>query len=209
MSLDSYTNLKLSVADWLNRTDLTLQIPDFIDLAEAEMMRRLRRTSTRTTLSISTEATVLPTDVAELRSIYLESGFPSQDNPIRLCTPEMYAERRARNQNVAGRPTDAMVLGGTLYVQPIPDATYTARIIYFAQLTPLSASVATNAILNEAPDAYLFGALLQAAPFLEDEAKMAVWQSKFDNAIEQLNMVRENEEYHASIRDVRLPRIFG
>lgn len=208
MSFSTYTALQSSVADWLNRTDLTAQIPDFISLAEAEMKRRLRRTSTRTTLAISSESTTLPSDVAEFRSIYLESGSPNLDAPIRIVTPEMFAETRARHQAVAGRPSDAMVLGGTLYVAPSPDQSYTARIIYFTSLTPLSASVATNAVLSEAPDAYLFGALLQAAPFLEHDDRIPIWQGRFDKAIDQLNYVRESEEYHASIKDVRLPTVF-
>lgn len=180
-----------------------------ITLAEAAMKRRLRRTSTRTTLSVSAEATTLPADVAELRSIYPESGQPTQDKPLRICTPEMFAETRARNQNVAARPTDAMVLGGTLYVQPIPDATYTMRLTYFTQLTPLSASVATNAILAEAPDAYLYGALLHAEGYLEHDDRIPTFEKKFDDAIEQLNDVRTREEYGSGIRDVRLPRVFG
>lgn len=209
MSFSNYSALQTAVADWLNRTDLTAQIPDFITLAEAEMKRRLRRTSTRTTLSVSTESTALPADVAELRSIYPESGSPTQDKPLRICTPEMFAETRARNQNVAARPTDAMVLGGTLYVQPTPDATYTMRITYFTQLTALSGSVATNAVLTEAPDAYLYGALLQAEPYLEHDDRIPTWKQKFDDAIEQLNDVRTREEYGSGIRDVRLPRVFG
>lgn len=208
MSLTSYTNLQAAVADWLNRTDLTAQIPDFISLCEAEMKRRLRRTSTRTTLTISSESTTLPSDVAELRTIYLESASPTEDTPIRIGTPEQFAERRARGGAVVGRPSDAMVLGGTLYVAPAPDQAYTARIIYFTSITPLSGSVSTNAVLAEAPDAYLYGTLLQAEPFLEHDERAPLWKAKFDAAIDQLNYVRESEEYHASVRDVRLPRVF-
>lgn len=203
MPLTSYTELKASVADWLNRTDLTSQVPDFISLAEAEMKRRLRRSSTRTTITISAEETTPPADLAELRSMYLESGSPGQDYPIRVGTPEMLAERRARNSATSGRPSDAAYIGGKIVVAPTPDQSYTARIVYFTQLTALSGSQASNAILVEAPDAYLFGSLLQAAPYLEHDERLPVWQGKFDNAINQLNVVRENEEHGASLRAVR------
>lgn len=209
MALTTYTELKAALADWLNRTDLTSQIPDFITLAEAEMKRRLRRSTTRTTLSISANETTAPSDMAELRSAYLESASPSQDLPLRLCTPEMLAERRARSSDVAGRPTDIMYTAGKIIVEPTPDTTYTARITYFTQLTALSSSVASNTVLSEAPDAYLYGSLLQAEPFLEHDTRVPLWQAKFDNAINQLNTWRENEEYGASIKDVRLPRVFG
>lgn len=212
MALDTYANLQLAVAKWLARetdTDLATQIPDFIDLAEAEMMRRLRRTSVRGTLTINAEAVTIPAGLAQLRSISLITGSPSQDVPLRMGTPEMLAERKARSAGVAGRPTDVAIMGGSFVFAPPPDATYTANIFYYAQLTPLSASNTTNTILNEAPDAYLFGALLQAEPYLEHDDRLALWQSKFDNAIDQLNEVRDREEHTASIQAVRLPVVFG
>jgi len=42
MSITNYTELKAGVADWLNREDLTAQIPDFITFAEARLNRTLR-----------------------------------------------------------------------------------------------------------------------------------------------------------------------
>lgn len=209
MSLDSYIALKASVADWLGRTDLTLQIPDFITLCEAEIKRKLRRSSTRTTFAISAEAMTVPADMAALRSMSLSTGSAERDKPLRICTPEMLAERTARNAGATGRPTDVAVMAGKFVFAPVPDQTYTANIFYFTQLTPLSGSNASNTVLVEAPDAYLFGALLQAEPFLEHDARAPMWQSKFDSAIDQLNMVREEEEYTASLRAVRLPVSFG
>ena len=64
-------------------------------------------------------------------------------------------------------------------------------------------------IIVTMPLMFLYGALLQAAPFLEHDTRTAVWQSKFDNAIEQLNNVRDREEYNASIRPIRLPIVFS
>lgn len=209
MSLDTYANLQTAVADWLNRTDLTSQIPDFISLAEAEMRRRIRRSSTRATITLATDATTPPADMAELRSAYLVSDLPNMDTPLRVGTAEMIAERRARSADVAGRPTDIAYIAGQLLVAPTPDQSYSCEIVYFTQLTPLSNSNTTNAILSEAPDAYLYGTLLQAEPYLEHDERLPVWQAKFDNAIEQLNAVRQNEEFGASLRAVRLPMTFG
>lgn len=204
MALDTYTNLKLEIADWLNRSDLTAVIPTFITLAEAEMKRRLRRSSTRTTISLSTEETTAPTDMAELRSLVLETGSPSSDVPFRLGTAEMLSERKARNGGATGRPDTVAHIAGKIVVAPIPDATYTARIVYYTQITALSGSVATNTVLTEAPDAYLYGALLQAEPYLEHDERVPIWEKKFGNAIDQLNDVRDREESNATIKDVRI-----
>jgi hypothetical protein len=201
--------LVASLADWLNRTDLTAQIPDFITLAEAEMKRRLRRTSTKTTISITGETVAIPATVAETRSLWLSSGSPYQDVPLRLCTPEMLAERKARSGAVVGRPTDFAVMGSNYIFEPAPDQTYTGIIFYYAALIPLTALNLTNVVMTEAPDAYLYGSLLQAEPFLEHDERVPLWRDKFDRAIDQLNLVRENEEYTASLRSSRLPTVFG
>lgn len=208
MDLSSYTGLQTAVADYLNRTDLPDRIPTFISLAEAQIKRRLRRRTTRTTITIAQESTTLPADVAELRSIHLLTSSRWRDTPLLIGTPEQLAETRASFM-VAGRPVRAAMIGRQLVVAPEPDASYNADLVYFAQLTPLSASVSTNDVLAEAPDLYLFGALMEAAPFLEHDERAPLWKEKFDTAIDQLNAVREGEETNASIRAVRLPRRFG
>ena len=42
MALSNYTELKASIADFLNRDDLTSVIPDFITLAESQINRDIR-----------------------------------------------------------------------------------------------------------------------------------------------------------------------
>jgi hypothetical protein len=71
---------------------------------------------------------------------------------------------------------------------PTPDAAYTAEIVYFANLNKLSASVATNFLLTSSPDAYLYGALLQAAPYLQDDARIQVWATLYERALNDLQV---------------------
>ena len=209
MALSTYTELKAAVADWLNRTDLTTPIVDFIALAEAEMKRRLRRATESTTIYISAGNMDGPTDMAEPIALRLSTASGYEDIPLRLCTPEMLWERRARAGGQTGRPTDYAFYDGQLQFAPVPDQSYDGILLYYQQLTPLSGSVASNAILAEAPDAYLFGALLQATPYVEHDERIAVWQMKFDNAIEQLNDMRARESYGAGPKEMRLPVVFG
>jgi hypothetical protein len=211
MALNNYGALRAAVGDWLLRNDLSDQIADFIYLAEVELSRRVRRCSVRTTITITDRDTALPSDAVELRSIYLQSGEPTKDLPLTIMSPEGLAEMRARRANVAYRPLWASMLGNHLIVAPDPDKSYTAEVIYFQQLPFLTGASdsSSNTLLAEAPDAYLYGALLQAAPFLEHDSRMPVWQQKFDNAINQLNDVRDREEYNASIRPIRLPIVFN
>ena len=209
MALTTYTELKAAVADWLNRTDLTTPIIDFISLAEAEMKRRLRRATESTTIYISAGNMNGPSDMAEPIHLRLSSSDPYLDGNLSLCTPEMLTDVRQRTGYVAGRPTHFAYYDGQLQFAPIPDQSYDGILLYAQQLTPLSDSVASNAVLAEAPDAYLFGALLQATPYVEHDERIAVWQMKFDNAIEQMNEVRARESYGAGLKESRLPVVFG
>lgn len=203
MSLTNYTTLQAEIEEWLNRTDLTAKVPVFITLCEAQMMRQLRRKTARATITISAQSTTLPADCAELRSIVLVTGSTWLDRPLNIGTPEQLADTRALRAGL-GRPTAACIIGTALVVAPTPDNTYSADITYYQQLTPLSGGAPTNTILTEAPDAYLFGALAQSAPYLEHDERIPVWQAKYDAAIAELNNVRQNEEMGASIRPMRL-----
>lgn len=209
MALANYTDLKTSVAGWLNRSDLTDAIPDFITLAEKQIIRRLRRTKVKTTLTLATEAVNLPAACGELVSIRLESGSPSRDRPFDIVTKEMLDEYRAGVADVAGRPVMACIIGTQIILAPTPSESYTAEIVYYRKLTPLTAIATTNDELTEAPDLYLYGALMEAAPYLREDERVPVWERKFEKALAELETTREREEFSASLRPVRLPRVFG
>lgn len=209
MALDTYAHLQTEIADWLGaRTDLTAVIPTFITLAEARIKRLLRRSTTRTTFSIAAESNTAPADCAEIRSLVLESGSPSADLPMRNGTNEMLSERKARNNGSTGRPDTFIHTAGSIVVAPVPDQTYTARIVYFTQITPLSVTNTSNTLLVEAPDVYLYGSLAQAEPYLEHDERIATWEKQFLAAIDELNNVRDREEHNASIMDARV-RVLG
>jgi hypothetical protein len=209
MAISTFDELKLSVAGWLNRSDLTDVIPDFIALAEAEIKRRVRRKKVRATLSISSETLTLPTDASDLVHIVLVSSTASRDVPLKIVGPDQLAEARARCGGVAGRPTHASVFNNQLIFAPEPDDTYTADVMYYEKLRALSATQTTNTTLTEAPDVYLYGTLKEAAPYLEDDDRIATWESRFEKAVTQLDIARDREEYGSGLRPYRLPVVFG
>ncbi|MDA1189408.1 MAG: hypothetical protein O2854_07010 [Chloroflexi bacterium] len=208
-AVDSWTNLKLAVGLWLNRSDMSLQIPVFIQLAEAEMKRRIRRSTSSTTIFISAANITGPTDMASPVSLKLDSAGPYSDYALKLATPQMMADIRARQGDIQSRPTHFGYWDSQLQFAPDPDQSYDGILVYNTQLTALGSAVASNTILAEAPDAYVYGTLLQAAPYLGGDERIPLWQAKFDSAITQLNQVREDESYGGSFADVRLPRVFG
>lgn len=209
MALDTYAALQTSIAAWLNRTDLTGAIPDFIALAEAQIKRRLRNWTVRDpAFSITAESTPLPADCAELRSIRLVTALVHGDVGVQITTLEGLADRRAARHALTGRPVAAAVVGTTLVVAPAPDMPYTADITYYSALVPLSAANTTNTVLTQAPDLYLFGALKEAEPYMENDARVPLWTQKFEAALAELDVQRERQEFGASFRPVRLPVAF-
>jgi hypothetical protein len=212
MDLTTYSGLQSAVADFLNRDDLTDQIKGFIAIAEARIQRNLRRTTIRNSafaLAASATSTALPADCGELRTVKANTGTPSSDFSIPFVTVQMLADIAANRAGTAGYPQAVAVVGTNLLTAPIPDQNYTLEITYFQKLTPLSGSVATNPILLEGPDAYLYGALCAAAPYLEHDERVEVWDTMFSKAIDEMNNKRDREETGGALRRARLARVFG
>jgi len=187
MALTSYNELKTSVADWLNRTDLTAVVPDFIALAEAQIERtlRTRQMIVRATASIDTEYSAVPADFLETKSINLNT------NPVTALQFESIDALDSMKGTMYlanGKPLYFGIVGGQIRVLPVPDSTYTAELTYYAKLTKLSSTVATNWLLAQAPDVYLYGALMQAAPYLKDDARIPVWASIYTKGLEELQV---------------------
>jgi hypothetical protein len=78
--------------------------------------------------------------------------------------------------------------GEAIEVFPTPDTTYSGELLYYAELEPLSDSNASNWLLEMSPDAYLYGALMQSAPYLKDDARMAVWSMLYSGAVAGTNL---------------------
>lgn len=201
----SYSAFQTAVADWLNRSDLTSQIPDFIVLFEARLLRTLRgkRAVVRTGLSLDSASVTLPSGIKELRSVYLTgSTFPG---PIDLVTPERLAYY-GTGHSAAARPKYGALINGTLALSPTPDTSYAAEIVYEAELPALSAGV--NWLLQYYPDVYLYGTLVEAATYLRDDDRVPGWTARFQEALAQLEIDRDRAEYGANTPIIHPSRSF-
>ena len=182
----NYSQLKSNIADFLNRSDLTAVIPTFIELAEAQMERplRVRQMIARATAPVDTQYSAVPADFLEAKTFKITSSRPIQ--PIEFLTPEQMDDRDQLFANAPGIPKYFTIVGNQIRVSPVPDATYTAELMYIAKLAKLSDSVTTNWLLAASPDAYLYGSLMQAAPYLKDDERVAVWGTLYNTAIESI-----------------------
>ena len=197
MALTTYSELKTSVGSWLGRSDLTSQIPDFITLAELRLQRmvRIRQMLSNSTLTLTagTSTVSIPTDFLELRDIYID-GSPRV--ALTYLAPAAFTKNARAHES--GQPVYYTINGSQFEFAPIPDSGYSVKLMYYAKPDALSDSVASNEFLENCPDALLYGSLIEAEPYLMNDARAQVWGTLFNNAIQAINESDDNSEYSAS-----------
>lgn len=198
MAFTTYAELQTAIGSWLNRSDLTSTIPDFITLAEAQLQRDLDhwQMTTRDTLSVSTQYTSLPADFYALKRLSVDGA----KRALKAMSANEMQDARYTSDDTAGEPRYYAVTGGSLEVFPTPDDTYTVNIVYKTTFDALSDANTSNWLLTEAPDAYLYGALMQSAPFLVDDKRIAVWQTLYASAVEGVQRSSEQAKFGTNLR---------
>lgn len=184
---DSYSQLQTDVANWLDRSDLTSRIPDFITLAETRIGRRLRvrgveARDTSITTASGTEYYTLPTDFLSARNVQLNT------NPVRRLkyfTPEQLDYEYPSTS--VGATKAFTIIGEQIQLKPVPNSANTLEIAYFKKLAALSDSNTTNWLTSNAPDLLLYGALIEAEAYLVDDPRIGIWKSAFDEAMKEFN----------------------
>jgi len=188
MAISNYTELQSTIADFLNRDDLTAVIPTFITLAEAEFNRRLRhwRMENRASAEVDSQYSAIPADFLEPIRLHLET---SNYRTLEFMSQSDMQSMRMRNLDTSGEPAYYALTQGEIELYPTPDATYDLEMNYYARIPALSGSNATNWLLTYFPDAYLYGALAHSAPYLGEDARMATWAVFLQSAID--GIIRE------------------
>ena len=123
MAISTYAELKTAIASWLDRSDLTDVIPDFIVLAETRHKRdfKIRRMETRVTANTiaNTEYYSLPDNYVAMRNIKLNTNTKT---PLEFLTPEIMDRLQAGSS--VGCPKAYSIKGNTIQIRPIPDGVY-------------------------------------------------------------------------------------
>jgi hypothetical protein len=194
MSFATYSDLKTSIAGYLARSDLTSQIPDFITFAENRLRRELRirqMLKSVTTSTVSGDSTVeLPADFIEIRDFVVLTN-PIQ--PLSYSSPSALSNDPRASE--VGVPKSYTILANEFLLSPPPDGIYTLRMLYFAAPAYLSSSNASNVFLNIAPDALLYASLIEAEPYLYNDARINTWGTMYDRAIASLAKSDEQGQY--------------
>ncbi len=185
MALAVYSDLKTAVATWLSRVDQTANIVDFITLAHNKLMRTLRVREMEVidnAYTITAETQNLPALWLQTRTLYITSTSP------RTQLIWMDAEKMIERYPLPtlGTPKYFNVVAGQFRFAPVPDSTYLATHVYYAEAAPMSASSDTNWLLTSHPDLYLYGALLEATAVIQDDPRLPIWMQGYDRGIAEI-----------------------
>jgi hypothetical protein len=199
MAINTFTTLRTAVADFLNRDDLTSAIGNFIALAEAQINRDVRHWKMEKRVSVwriaGTEYSPVPADWMETIRFHVKDNGTS---PLNLISRASMADKRASNEDASGTPTHYTHADGQFQFYPTPSATGNTELLYYPKTTALSSSNADNWLLLEAPDVYLYGALLHSAPYLGEDERVAIWAQMYGAAVARLNEVSDKSRFSGS-----------
>lgn len=180
MALTTYSELKASVADFLNRTDLTSTIPDFIALAEADINSHFDLRTVESDVALTATAgsryIALPAGFREPQNLWINWSYGRGD-PLRFVAPELLVTTATQ-----GIPQQWCIDGTNIAFERPASAAYSMTLRMIGQVT-LSDANPTNLVLTNYPNVYLYGALKEAAPYLRDPEAASLWEAKYQDSI--------------------------
>ena len=192
MSFANVDELTSAVGRWIKRKDLAAVVPDFITLFEARVNRVLRTSWQRkdASLVVTDNLATMPADWLE--AITVDDG----KDELRFMTALQYGPSQTDSGFYAIEGNTFRVSGNT----------GTLNVRYFSKIPPLGANNPTNWLLENHPDAYLFGVLTEAEPYLVNDARMALWKERGDTAIQGIQMADDQARFAGGSLEIATPR---
>lgn len=199
MPLTNYGDLKTTYANWLARDDLTARIPEFIALGEfrlySELRVRFMETSAAVAIVGSVRTTTLPTRWLQGKAVYV-SGSPNRR--LEYKTPiEYWAMHSSRAQ---AKPDVFTIEGENFLWGPVPDVDHNAVASFYQKPAPLANNTDTNGLFTLAPNLLLYAGLIEASPFLGNDARIPVWSALYEDLINKVHMADAKDRYSGDVR---------
>ena len=203
----TYDSLVNDIQTYLERTDdQTLEkIPQFIMLAEqiiAAEIKFLGNLTVATSAMVASD-NVIPKPARWRKTVSMNVTVAGKRQPVLLRTYEYIREYWPEPAS-----TDVPLYFCDYDYQhwlvgPTPTLAYSYEVLYYERVQPLDSSNQSSWFTQYAPQALLYGTLLQAMPFVKNDERMPMWQSNYDKIIEVLkteNVIRAADR-QAIVRD--------
>ncbi len=193
--ITDYASLDAAVDSYLARADLSSMVPNFIQNAEQTLYRslRIRAMENAFTGTISAGTLALPTSppYVALKYAYINT---SPIMPLDRVPPDMIYSLYPNRTSTGGVPSLIAVERTNFIFGPYP-GDYEVKGVYYGRLTALGVGNTTNWFTSYAPDLLLYGALLEATPFLMNDPRIAVWERYYERAFKSVNIEDRAERY--------------
>jgi hypothetical protein len=185
----TYDSLVDTVLQYLERSDDATrnQIPTFITMCEFEIAQQIKTLGQLQVVqsTMNNANPVIPKPARWRKTVSFNIVVDGDRQPVLLRKYE-YIKNYSPNSGTEGQPLYYSDYDYEhWFVGPTPDQDYDFEVLYYERLSPLSTENQTNWLTQNAPNAMLFGTLLQAMPFLKNDQRQ-IFQQKYDQAMAML-----------------------
>jgi len=189
-SVMTYDSLVENIQSYLERTDTaTLEkIPLFIMLCEQDIAAQIKFLGNLTvvTSTMIQNQPVIDKPARWHKTVSMNVTVAGERYPVLLRKYE-YLREYWPDSTQTDRPKYYADYDYTHWlVAPTPASDYAYEVLYYERIQPLDSSNQTNWFTIYAPQALLYGSLLQSMPFLKNDERMPMWQSNYDRIIATL-----------------------
>lgn len=199
--ITNYTTLQTAVGDYLARSDLTTFIPNFIQNWEERFVRDSENWASwmESALSVvlSNSVAAVPSDYLGLRIAYF-GGYPELK---RISLEQLYERYPRGSINSSAGPSRFIARNGSNFEFGPASASGTLLGTYYAKPTNIRAAAsdaASHFLIVNCPDLCLYGSLLEAMPFIKDDARIPLWSAAFDMAVQSYRSRFIDEKWSGS-----------
>lgn len=183
-SVMTYDSLVENIQSYLERNDASTldKIPLFIMLAEqviASKIKFLGNLTVNTSNMVANNA-VIAKPARWHKTVSMNITVAGERQPVLLRKYE-YLRNYTPDPTATDIPKYYADYDYTNWlVAPTPNAAYAFEVLYYERVQPLDSSNQTNWFTIYAPQALLYGSLLQAMPFLKNDERVQMWQAQYD-----------------------------
>ena len=186
----TYDSLVADISSYLERTDqATLEkIPTFIMLAEQIIATELKFLGNLnvSTSTLTSGNPIIPKPARWRKTVSMNITVAGKKQPVFLRKYEYLREYwpDSTQEDVPKFYCDYNY--ENWLIAPTPDDDYQFEVLFYQRVQPLESSNQTNWFTVYAPQALLYGSLLQAMPFLKNDDRIPSWQAMYDKTMQAL-----------------------
>ena len=186
----TYDSLVLDIQQYLERTDdATIdRIPTFIGLAEQVIASQIKFLGNLTVQSNTLTAAnpIIDKPARWHKTVSMNITVAGKRYPILLRKYE-YLREYWPDPTQTGVPKFYCDYDYThWFIAPTPTLAYNFEVLYYERVQPLSSANQTNWFTVYAPQALLYGSLLQAMPFLKNDDRIPMRQQQYTAIMQTL-----------------------